>query len=545
MAWFFSSKDKSIDEKIKQSNKSGLPSNQDVGDDLMQLTDYSVWKMIDSIRTMTDSRLTQYQEYDDMEKDILISSALELYADDSTQPDTRTGKNVWIHSDDAQLKADLERVLDQFDIPSRLWGWAYSLAQNGDVYLKRFKKDSNPNDHKYSKTEQIISDESDVGIDESTKFESYIEEVDNPANIYDIVDKGVTVNFAELLDDKDVQGRALKDHLRMYAPDEFIHIYVRKCDKLETLEVIIKDENNPTSDAKKKYKVLRGSSMLENIRVNHKILELLEDCMVAAKITKSQTTRLYNVEVGDAAPKKVKEIIARVKHMFDSKSKINTRDGSYRATKSMRPMDDPVIIPTRQGKGTVSTQLIGGDVDVNSIVDVEYFRNKEFAGLKIPKAFLGFEEELPGGNGNSTLTKLDIRYARTIKRIQFALTSGIKRLLEFYLIETDRTGEVGKFEVHLTNPSSAEETDRMQDFQSRIEVGNSIANMIQSLANSSGTTTDQEGNPVDDPDALKVDPKTLVDMILRKIMNLPELADAIFNKKDESTNIRAGGSSNE
>ena len=104
---------------------------------------------------------------------------------------------------------------------------------------------------------------------------------------------------------------------------------------------------------------------------------------------------------------------------------------TYKSINNPAPLGQFVYVPTREGKGEITVSPVTQDVNIKDIVDIEYFRNKLFAALKIPKAYLGQEQDLPGGIGDSSLTRLDIRYSRTIKRIKSIISQGIKELCLF------------------------------------------------------------------------------------------------------------------
>jgi predicted transcriptional regulator len=222
--------------------------------------------------------------------------------------------------------------------------------------------------------------------------------------------------------------------------------------------------------------------MVEGVRSIFRILQLLEDSLLAARIAKAEFIRVFNVEVGESTPAQTTETINSVKNLFDSKATFDVNSGRYVSTKAYRPIGDPIFNPTRNGKGSVTHENIGGDFQVRDIVDIDYFKNKLFSGLKIPKALLGFEESLPGGLGDNTLTRLDIRYSRSVKRVQNSLIVGIRDLCNIWL-RLNNYGEEDKFQVILQAPSTAEELGRLTELDMKMST---INNSVRSLSEAFG-----------------------------------------------------------
>lgn len=120
---------------------------------------------------------------------------------------------------------------------------------------------------------------------------------------------------------------------------------------------------------------------------------------------------------------------------------------------------------------------IGGDVDIKSIADLDYFANKLYAGLKIPKSFLG--QDIEGGlSAGSSLTKLDARYARTIKRIQNAYIQGITTLINLYALDKGLDDYVNKFDIKMVSPATTEDTERDENMATKMDLISSFIELL-------------------------------------------------------------------
>lgn len=478
------------------SNDSSPTSNRsgDYGANVVGVDKYNVWQLISKLRDLNNNYKYKYAEYEAMADDVIIQSALELYADDSTQVDTKTERIVMIESEDKTLAADLNAFLESIEIESRIWNWAYSVSQYGDYFLKLY----------------LDPDTHDIRIDDNT----------DPSLIMDLYEDGIRVGYAEedTSEYRNLKHRSNPNGLDLIisSPDNFVHFMIRKSAKYDILELPIQDETDENGDPLiRKFTVVRGVSMVEGVRSIFRILQLLEDSLLAARIAKAEFIRVFNVEVGDSTPAQTTDTINSVKNLFDSKATFDVNSGRYVSTKAYRPIGDPIFNPTRNGKGSVTHENIGGDFQVRDIVDIDYFKNKLFSGLKIPKALLGFEESLPGGLGDNTLTRLDIRYSRSVKRVQNSLIVGIKDLCKIWLRVNNYSNDAD-FKVVLQAPSTAEELGRLTEMDQK----------MSTISSSVRTLSEAFGEYLNLPKVFKV--------FFDQYINYPELKEKLNPELDEA-----------
>jgi len=141
-----------------------------------------------------------------------------------------------------------------------------------------------------------------------------------------------------------------------------------------------------------------------------------------------------------------------------------------------------LFIPVTDGVGQMTAETLGGDLNIKDIVDVDYQKNKLFAALRIPQAYLGFEEAMPGTIGSTTLVRLDIRYARGVKKIQRAVLSGVTRLLEImYAVERGEKPDPKKISLEMEIISGVEELDRMEALERKLGVASQMLQMATEL----------------------------------------------------------------
>ncbi|AWD93009.1 vertex protein of head [Bacillus phage vB_BceM-HSE3] len=452
-------------------------------EDIIQRADVNTWNLVGELRALTNDRAKIATEIEMMEQDVLISSALEMYADDATQTGA-DGKKVWIESPDKDLALYLNNLLVTLKVDDNAWKWAYLLAKSGEFFI-RLHKDANG------------------------RYEKTLDTEEDSHKIADLSYKGKTDYFAVSEEIKGHTRTERKVKTSLYPPDLFVHFYMESPTKPQVIQVelpAMNVENNLMRD----YKVIRGRGIVEPLRSNYRILRLIEDSLIVSRINKSAILRLFSIEVGALPPKKAREMVMKFKKLIDAQESLDIQAGKFKTSKAPGPFEDPLIVPTRNGQGSVSHQVIGGDVDIHSLVDLDYFRNKVFGGLKIAKEFLGWSETSSGGF-SSPLTKLDVRYCRSVKRVQNPLIYGITTLLNLILISEGRSNDVNNFEVKMVVPSSAEEEDRLMNIQTRVATADQLIAMTENIKDF-------------------VDKKQLATMIADEILQFPGFKACILDQ---------------
>ena len=475
-------------------------------------------------RTLGTDRNEQYRMYDEMGLDSIISAALELYTDDATQYNNK-GQIIWVESEDPQIAQFGNRLLDNLQISDKIWSIAYCLVKYGEVYLELFKDDEIDD-------EPVIKTLDHSGIDvvknrKGSELEEYIEKVPNPARLFDLSNKGKTVGFVEVeLNDNEDESSLLKSYMydfndnniKVYEPTKFVHIMLNADTDRFPEKLSLTFENKITSDTDDKqamvvktYDVKRGKSILHDLYKIFREIQLMEDALLLNRVTRSSIIRFLQIEIGDMSENQATQILHRYKKLIEQKNYLDKDSGSFTSAATPGPIDNVLYIPTRDGKGAVSMSNLGGDVDVKSIADVDFFKNKLYGGLKIPRQFLGETEEGGGFSGGTSLTKLDARYARTIKRIQNALVSGITTLINLFALGKGLSNYINNFTVKMTSPATTEDAERDEILSNRLEIVDRLMGII----------------PED-----MIDPKTrknILVMLMSEYLSEPEIADEITN----------------
>lgn len=421
----------------------------------------SISKMIDSNDIKAEQLLSElradysdaetYKENEEMARDSIVGSAMENMADDVCQVDERNRVIVKVRSTDEDLAKFLQDFLEyNVNVEDRIWEWTLELIKHGDFKLRR---------REFQPTGSKVKDVYYENVLESYKV-SRIEYMGKVIGYYDSEDPSKSV---------------------FEKPDSFVHFMNTKLPKRKRVTLQVESEKDKSKKEDVICTKVQGVSIMDNARYIFRIVNLLDNMLIMSRVARSTQYNLVKVEVGNASPAKTQEILSDVKRRLEGNTKIR-KGGGLKTDPSPIPVNSNVYIPTREGKGEVTVESVNESVDVSSIVDIDYFRNKEFATIKTPKSYLGFEEELPGSMGNSSLVKLDIRYARPVQKVQNVIRYGIEDLCNNYLKFRGRVDDVGKFDIEMRDITTAENGARIEEFISNFTAFDAVSNMMETFS---------------------------------------------------------------
>lgn len=447
---------------------------------------------ITKFRTLSSDRQEKYAQFEDMMKDATIAAAIEMYADDATQYDYRTGKVIWAESDDADIAKAANRLIEVLGINEKAWTHIYALCTYGDVYLRLYRKGDQSD---YAQMFEQTSGQTALRVkkeDSSRPIEEYIEYVDDPATMYDLQERDKTSGFIKMINtsDPDAQQNSYYSlvsrtfnvgDVNLYDRKSFVHICLAGNISRNPELVALHDNKTGVTTV---YKVKTGKSILEDAYDPTQTVKLLEDSLLLNRVTKSALVRILQIETGDMPKTEREAFLRRIKNMIEQKMALNKTNGVVASYNSPGPVENIVYVPTKDGKGTITTTNLGGDVNIKDIVDVDYFNNKKLSALKIPKQYLNYDAPEGLGNGTS-LTKLSSRYAHTVMRIQNAYISGITTLLNLYFLDKG-LDYINNFTLKMVSPGTIEDTERDEQLANRLNQASDILSMIDGKTDENG-----------------------------------------------------------
>jgi hypothetical protein len=222
-----------------------------------------------------------------------------------------------------------------------------------------------------------------------------------------------------------------------------------------------------------------GRSFIEPARKTYKQYVLMKDAMLLHRITRAPEKRVFTVNVGNIPPAEVDNYMQKIMQKMKKTPFVDQQTGDYNLRFNLQNMMEDFYLPTRGNDTATKIDTIKG-LEYNAIDDVNFLRDEMLAALKVPKAFFGFEKDL---QGKATLAAEDIRFARTVERIQRIILSELYKMALVHLYVQGYDGEaLSNFELSLTTPSVIYEQEKVALWKEKIDLAKSIqdTNLIPS-----------------------------------------------------------------
>ena len=457
---------------------------------------------INSFSQTAQTRDSVYQLIDTMCQDPTIAAVLETYSEDATEYNDK-GNIVWVESSDADAVKFITYLLNSLNVDKNIYKWVNSLCKYGDLYLKLYRE-SEYEDNIFSEKKQLNEDlinkrkselnESVVVKDykKNDNFVHYVEMVSNPAEIFELTKFGktygfikapvniVTTNKTDLLSQYQKYSFNTKD-IEIYGPAEFVHASLDDNISRTKEEVDLIYDVNEKDSNKYSYTVKRGQSLFYNVFKVWRELMLLQNSVLLNRVTKSSIIRLLNVEVGDMDKNQVQPLLQGIKQLVEQKAALNTNNSMSEYT-NPGPIENTIYVPSHNGKGVISASQIGGDVDVKSLADLDYFDDKLFGALRVPKAYFGKTDDGAGFNGGTSLSIISSRYAKMIKRIQNTIIQAITDVINIMLVDKKLDRYINKFQIRMQAPTTQEEIDRRDNTASKIQITRDVMDICSDIS---------------------------------------------------------------
>lgn len=356
-------------------------------------------------------RLSRYADYSEMEFTPEIASALDIYADEATAYD-EDNKILDITSKNSEIKQVLETLFfDILNIEFNIWSWTRNLCKYGDFVL--FVDASETNGILNLLPIPINEVEREEGFDKNDPF---------------------AVRFRWLTQSNMVLQNWQIIHFRLLGNDNFLPY---------------------------------GSSIIEPARRIWRQLILIEDAMLVYRIVRSPERRVFYIDVGNVPPQEIDSFMEQIKTRLRRNQVVDPSTGRVDLRYNPLSVDEDYFIPVRGDKSSKIETLAGGQF-TGDIEDVQYIQNKLFAALKIPKAYLGYEGEI---GSKATLAQQDVRFARTIERVQKILIAELNKIAIVHLFLLGYEGEdLVDFTIEMANPSNISEQQKLEVWRARFEI---------------------------------------------------------------------------
>lgn len=364
-----------------------------------------------------------FRDYDSMDNDPIISSALDIYADESTLKN-EFGDVIQIKTQNENVKALLENLFyDILNVEFNLWAWTRNMVKYGDFYLSI----------------EVAPGKGIINVQPLPVYETERVENTDPNN----------PNYVKFKVNHDPNGKGDYEnfeiaHFRLLSDTNFLPY---------------------------------GKAMIENGRRIWKQVSLMEDAMLIHRIMRAPDKRVFKIDIGNIPPQEVDNYMQKIINKMKKTPFVDKNTGDYNLKYNIQNLTEDFFLPVRGGDSGTEIDSLGG-LQYTAIEDIDYLKNKLFAALKIPKAYLGYDENV---NGKATLAAEDVRFARTIERIQRTLVSELTKLAVVHLAAQGLEGtEMVDFELNLVNPSTIYEQEKVNLWSEKVRLVSDITqlNMI-------------------------------------------------------------------
>lgn len=414
------------DKKLKVTDLNGI---QGDGSNYVNINNYNVHRGVNVNGIHNEGgigRYNLYREYETMDRDTIINSALDIYADESTTKNY-DGNLLEIFCKDETIKQILINLFyDIMNVEQNIWSWIRHTCKYGDFYL-------------YNDIRQ------DVGIVNVVSLSPYIVERYEKQHENGRIETVFALNEYNTLHGVNTNKKEYKEyqisHFRLLGDFNFYPY---------------------------------GTSILEGSRKEWKKLVLMEDAMLIHRITRASDRRVFYIDVGNVNPNDIKQYMELIKNESKRTPFVDKQTGDYNLRYNIDNITEDFYFPVRGDKNGTKVENLPG-LQYQTIDDINYLKNRVFAGLKISKAFLGFEEET---GEKSSVAAQDIRLARTIDNIQRQFISEFYKIAWIHLTAQGyKRSEIIDFELKLNTPSLIYEQEQLAIAKERINTAEKLKDL--------------------------------------------------------------------
>lgn len=210
-----------------------------------------------------------------------------------------------------------------------------------------------------------------------------------------------------------------------------------------------------------------GTSVLEKARRIWKQLVLSEDAMLVYRVTRAPERRVYKVYVGNIDDADVGQYVDQIANKFKRSPITDPKTGQIDLRYNQLAIDQDIFVPVREEGAATPIDTLPGASNLDQIADIEYLQRKLFTALRVPKPFLGFEDT--AGEGKN-LALQDIRFSRTINRIQQSMIQELNKIAIIHLYLLGFEDELSNFTITLNNPSTQADMLKLDHEEQKINL---------------------------------------------------------------------------
>lgn len=438
-----------ISNKIKQKiknyldlsvNKEFVKSRSYVSPDI-QLAGSTILPNLSDYLKLDFDLMSRYVDYEDMDDYPVISTAYDIYADDSCQFDLLKNSTVWCESSMNEIKNLINDLLyNRLDIEQNIWELTRNLVKYGNDFEELVITSRGVEKMLYIPTPTMRR------VEHKGNLFGFVQDITGQASLdYSVIMKLLQ---QELTRPEDFN----LGNIILFYPYEVIHF--RLLSKFRSS--------------------LYGFGIGEPARWLFKRLVLLQDAMLLHKLTRATSRLAFYIDVGDVNFVDAMKYVDMVRQAYKRKKFVDPSTGKLDMRYNPLADDEDFFIPIINGRESTRIEQVSG-LDYQNIDVVEYFDKLIYSALKIPKSYLSFDEDV---KGKAVLSMEDIRFARTIMRIQREIRNGLSRIAELHLVILGIDPNSVDYDIVMTTPSSILELAQLEAMKAKMDFASSIGEYV-------------------------------------------------------------------
>lgn len=397
--------------------------------------------------------LERFADYEEMDDYPLITAALDIYADDATQTDMQTDRSVWVTAPDRRVQTALNDLLHRtLNIESEKWEIGRTLCKYGQDY-----------------EEVLVTENGVVGLNYLPP--ATMRRIEGP--------RGELFGFIQ-----DFHGKI------GYTLQEFDSILQQRAESPPSRGGTGLSQFDPGADMQwvagledwevvhfrlrgKQRRSVYGHSVLEAARFIYRRLMLLEDAAMIFRLQRAPEKLAFYVDVGQMPSNEALAHLRRIRNDHRKKQYMDPSTGKLALKMEAFSNDADYWIPSRDGKDSTRIETVTSPA-WQHMEDVNYFRDQLFAAMKIPKAYLGGDE----GVVNSVLSSQDVRFARTVLRVQQSIRDGLEKVCRVHIAALGMNPDQVEYQLHMTVPSSIFELAQLEARNARADLASRMKEFV-------------------------------------------------------------------
>lgn len=381
---------------------------------------------------LAGDRRERYRIFDEMDTFDLVMGILDVYAEETTQPDYDKQRSVWIESKNSKMVQVGEECLRNCQIEDRITAIVRRIAKYGDAFQRLL----------YATGKGVLG-------------WRYV----SPSKVHRLEDKfGRLIGYRE-------DGKQFRQKKRPVSwPWDYVHF-----------RLLGKDEESGY-----------GTAMLEALFRPWRQLTLAEDSVLMFRLRRAPDRNLVEIDVGDMEEHEAMQFVNAWRKKFRKTEYVDPASPDYKKQYNpLTPLED-IWLPKRPEQATTVQQLSGGG-NVGEVHDLDHFRRKFFGTARVPQAYFGFEGEIAG---KSTLLQQDVRFARGAKRLRKAAIYGLRQVLDIHFTLSAKNPEDKTFDfsqdanaylVQMSPIAYLDEFERLELIQLRYQIIDAMSRLANDL----------------------------------------------------------------